>query len=91
MRQATVIKLLLSAVLRAANMPAAAVLDLIKSHLAKLATPVSPATKAGVAIGFVMLVTYGAAFYVENDLERAVLLASTIGSLVAGYALGAKS
>jgi hypothetical protein len=67
------------------------VIDFIKDQFAKLTAPVSPATKAGVAIGVVAILVYLAVFHAETPLERTVLLASSIGSLIAGYALGAKS
>jgi hypothetical protein len=67
------------------------VIDFIKDQFAKLATPVSAASKAGVAVGVVAIVVYLSAFYAETPLERSVLLASTIGSLIAGYVLGAKA
>jgi hypothetical protein len=65
--------------------------DFLLAQFAKLATPVSPATKAGVAVGVVAVLVYVAVFHAETPLERFVLLASSIGSLVAGYLLGAKS
>jgi hypothetical protein len=67
------------------------VLSQIAHYIEKLAAPVSPSTKAGVAIGTVFLLAYVATFHTETPLERFVLLTSTITSLVAGYALGAKS
>jgi hypothetical protein len=69
----------------------ATVIDFLKAIVAKLTAPVSPATKAGVAIGVVAILVYVAVFHAETPLERFVLLASSIGSLAAGYVLGAKS
>jgi hypothetical protein len=69
----------------------ATVIDFLKDLFTRLATPVSPETKAGVAVAFVFILVYLAVFHVETPVERTVLLASTIGSLIAGYVLGAKS
>jgi hypothetical protein len=87
----TLFSTVLGTVLGVAKVPAELVINAIKAHVAKLAAPISPSTKAGVAIGFVFIVVYLTTFYVETSIERTVLLASTVGSLVAGYILGAKS
>jgi hypothetical protein len=68
-----------------------AVLNFILDQVFKLLSPVSLATKAGVALAVIAAVVYLAVFHAETPLERTVLLASSIGSLVAGYVLGDKT
>jgi hypothetical protein len=69
----------------------ASVLNFMVDQFFNLFSPVSVATKAGVALAVVAGVVYLAVFHAETPLERTVLLASTIGSLVAGYILGDKT
>jgi hypothetical protein len=89
--QATVIKLLLTAVLGALKAAPATAFNFIVDQFFNLFSPVSLATKAGVALAVIAGVVYLAVFHAETPLERTVLLASTIGSLVAGYILGDKT
>jgi hypothetical protein len=86
-----VINLLLAAVFVAVRGTTAFVINFFVDRFFSLFSPVSPATKAGVALAVVAGVVYLAVFHIETPLERTVLLASSIGSLIAGYLLGAKS